>query len=288
MPIRFPIPRGAWDTHFHVFESGTHTKAAPGAAYAPMDAPVGKLDAMHQRIGIANGLVVQSTAAAADNDALIKLLAENPRLKGVARFTPDIDDREVERLHAAGVRGIRFAFASFMKQPRVERAVFDRAVARVAPFGWHVKVHVEGPDLIELADWFRSLKLPLVIDHAAHLRPAAGLDQPALKLLLELLQREHCWVLMCNFDRWSTNGAPHHADSLPMARRVLHAAPDRAIWGTDWPHPIYRNPHQPGEPPPNPVDLMNFLGEVVEGDSALLEKILVKNPGVLLGIKPRA
>ncbi|MFM9887683.1 MAG: amidohydrolase family protein [Burkholderiales bacterium] len=283
MSIRFPVPRGAWDMHFHVFESGTHTKPAPGAAYAPMDAPVGKLDAMHRQIGIDFGLVVQSTAAEANNDALIQLLAENPRLKGVARFTPTIDDREVERLHAAGVRGIRFAFASFMKQPRVERAVFERAAARVAPFGWHVKVHVEGNDLIELADWFRPLKLPLVIDHAAHLRPSAGLDQPALKVLVDLLKRENFWVLLCNFDRWSENGAPHHADSLPMARRVLHAAPDRAIWGTDWPHPMYRSPHQPSEPAPNPVELMNLLGEIVEGDGALLEKVLVKNPNALLG-----
>jgi 2-pyrone-4,6-dicarboxylate lactonase len=281
--LRFPVPSGAWDMHFHVFESGTHTKAAPGAAYTPMDAPVGKLDAMHKRIGIDHGLVVQSTAAAADNDALIKLLAENPRLKGVARVTPAIDDREVERLHAAGVRGIRFAFASFMKQPRVERAVFERAVARVAPFGWHVKVHVEGNDLIELADWFRPLQLPVVIDHASHLRPGAGLDQPALKLLLALLKRDNFWVLLCNFDRWSDHGAPRYADSLPMARRVLQAAPDRAIWGTDWPHPIYRNPHQPGEPPPDAVDLMNFLGEVVEGDQALVKKVLVKNPNTLLG-----
>ena len=283
MTIRFPVPRGAWDMHFHVFESGTHTKPASGAAYAPMDAPVGKLDLMHQEIVIDFGLVVQSTAAAANNDALIKLLTENPRLKGVARFTPAVDDREVERLHRAGVRGIRFAFASFMKQPRVERAVFERAVARVAPFGWHVKVHVEGHDLIELADWFRPLKLPVVIDHAAHLRPSAGLDQPALKLLVELLGRENFWVLLCNFDRWSDHGAPHHADALPMARSVLHAAPDRAIWGTDWPHPMYRNPHQAGDPPPNAEDLMNFIGTVVEGDRGLLEQILVKNPRTLLG-----
>jgi len=285
MPIRFAVPSGAWDTHFHVFESGTHTKPAAGAAYAPMDAPVEKLDLLHKRIGVDFGLVVQSTAAAADNDALIRLLAENPRLKGVARFTPALDDREIERLHQAGVRGIRFAFASFMKQPRIERAVFERAVARVAPFGWHVKVHVEGVDLIELADWFRPLTVPLVIDHAAHLRPSAGLDQPALKLLIELLKRDNVWVLLCNFDRWSDSGAPHHADSLPLARRVLHAAPDRAIWGTDWPHPMYRNPHHPNDPPPDPLDLINFLGEVAEGDRGLLEQVLVRNPDVLLGIR---
>jgi 2-pyrone-4,6-dicarboxylate lactonase len=283
MPIRFPVPRGAWDTHFHVFESGTHTKPAAGAAYAPMDAPVEKLDAMHRKIGIDYGLVVQSTAAAANNDALIGLLAANPRLKGVVRFTDALDDREIVRLHHAGVRGLRFAFASFMKQPRVERAVFERAIARVEPFGWHVKVHVQGEDLIELADWFRPLSLPLVIDHAAHLRPGAGPDQPALKLLLDLLKRENFWVLMCNFDRWSDNGAPDHADALPMARRVFHAAPGRSIWGTDWPHPIYRNPHHPGEPPPDPIDLLNFLGEVVERDAGLLEQILVRNPIALLG-----
>ena len=279
--VRFPVPPNAWDMHFHVFEAGAH--ANPGAAYAPMDAPVEKLDRMHQRIGIERGLVVQSTAATADNDALIRLLAANPRLRGVVRYTPALDEREIERLHAAGVRGVRFAFARFMKQPRVSRDVFDRTVALVAPFGWHVKVHVQGPDLLELADWFRDTRSPLVIDHVAHLLPSAGLQQPALACLLELTARPHIWNLLCNFDRWSDEGPPHYADALPMARRVLAAAPERAIWGTDWPHPIYRRPESPNDPAPDEALLLNLLGEIADDDQAMLQRILVDNPSRLLG-----
>lgn len=271
-------PSGAWDCHFHVFEHGTATPAAGTGAYRPMNATTALLDEMHARIGIDYGVAVQSTAEVADYKGFASMLQRNPRLRGVARFTEQMTDSDLERLHAAGVRGLRFAFASFMKQQRVPREVFERAVARVQPLGWHIKVHVEGRDLLELEDWLRPMKAPLVIDHIAHMRPQDGVDQPAMRLLLDLHRRDNVWVLLCNCDRWSNEGAPHYADSLAVARAVLHNAPDRVLWATDWPHPMYRNPFAPGEPAPDDAWLLDFLAQAAQEDARLLQKVLVENP----------
>jgi predicted TIM-barrel fold metal-dependent hydrolase len=282
--MTYQAPPGAWDCHFHVFEHGTATRAASTGAYRPMEATAALLDAMHARIGIQYGVAVQSTAEVAEYGAFAAMLQRNPRLRGVARFTEDLTDQDIERLHAAGVRGLRFAFASFMKQQRVSRDVFHRAVARVQPLGWHIKVHVEGPDLLELEDWLRPLKAPLVIDHMAHMRPEGGVEQPAMRLLLDLHRRDNVWVLLCNSDRWSAEGAPNYADGLPIARAVLRNAPERIIWGTDWPHPMYRNPFLPGEPPPDDAGLLAFLARAADEDAGLLQKVLVDNPGRLFSL----
>lgn len=276
--MTYRAPAGAWDCHFHVFEHGTATAAAGTGAYRPMNATVALLDRMHERIGIQHGVAVQSTAEVADYESFAAMLQRNPRLRGVARFTEEMTDQDIERLHASGVRGLRFAFASFMKQQRVSRDVFERAVQRVQPLGWHVKVHVEGSDLLELEDWLRGVRAPLVIDHIAHMRPEQGVDQPAMRLLLDLHRRENVWVLLCNCDRWSVDGPPHYADSLELARAVLRNAPERVIWATDWPHPMYRNPFMPGEPPPDEAWLLDFLARAAEQDDSLLQQVLVANP----------
>jgi predicted TIM-barrel fold metal-dependent hydrolase len=281
--MRYQPPAGAWDCHFHVFEHGTATKAAATGAYQPMEATTQLLDAMHARIGIQYGVAVQSTAEVADYEGFAAMLRRNPRLRGVARFTEEMTDKDIERLHEGGVRGLRFAFASFMKQQRVPRAVFERAVARVQPLGWHIKVHVEGPDLLELADWLRPMTAPLVIDHMAHMRPQGGVAQPAMRLLLELHRRDNVWVLFCNSDRWSDEGAPDYTDGLPIGRAVLQNAPERVIWGTDWPHPMYRNPFLPGEPAPDEARLLQFLVRAADGDAGLLRQVLVENPPSLFG-----
>jgi predicted TIM-barrel fold metal-dependent hydrolase len=246
-----------------------------------MDAPVSKLNAMHSSIGIARGVVVQSTAEVSDYDLFTQLLQENPRLRGVIRYSDDLSNANLDALHNAGVRGIRFAFARFMKQQRVTKATFLNTVERVRALGWHVKVHVEGPDLLEIEDWLRATNGTLVVDHMAHLRPEEGLEQPALRLLLDLQQGGNVWVGISNFDRWSNEGAPNYSDSLPLARTLIRNAPDRVIWATDWPHPMYRNPHVQNEPPPDAHNLLRFALECADHEANLIKKLLVTNPAAL-------
>ena len=111
-----PVPAGAWDTHFHVFDAPERAQPAAGTPYVPPDAPMSKLDAMHRYLGIDRGVMVQSAAVRADYGRFVEQLRANPRLRGVVRATEDLSDRHLEELHAAGVRGVRFAFARFIKQ----------------------------------------------------------------------------------------------------------------------------------------------------------------------------
>ena len=273
-----PVPAGAWDTHFHVFDAPERAQPAAGTPYVPPDAPMTKLDAMHRYLGIDRGVMVQSAAVRADYGRFVEQLRSNPRLHGVVRATEDLSDRHLEELHAAGVRGVRFAFARYMKQERPSIAAIQKMADRVKALGWHLKLHVDSSDLQELRDMLRSATVPVLIDHAANVKPASGVGHADFRLLLELHQRDNCWVLLGNFDRWSESGRPLFLDAIPLARAIIRNAPERVIWGTDWPHPMYRNPYSQGEPAPDERELLNLVAEAAERDGATIERILVRNP----------
>ena len=231
---------------------------------------------MHKALGIDRGVLIQNTAAQVNYASFIAELKGNARLRGVAVVNDATTDAELKQLHDAGVRGVRFHFAAFLKKrPTLE--TFKRAVDRIAPMGWHVLVHVEGVDLIELQSLFVSLKIPVIIDHIAHVDVALGIGQPAFKTLLELHKRDHVWVKIANSDRWSITGAPAYADAIPFGRALVANVPDRLIWGTDWPHVMYKRPLLGGEPPPDEADLLNLLYDFAP-DPVTLKKILVDNP----------
>ncbi len=269
-------PAGACDTHFHIFGPGPGRLADPTSAYQPLDAPESALEAMHKALGIDRGVLIQHMAAQVNYPAFIAELKGNPRLRGVALINDATTDAELEQLHAAGVRGVRFHFVAFLKKrPTLE--TFKRAVDRIAPLGWHVLAHVAGAELLELHSLLASLKLPVIIDHIAHMDVALGVEQPAFKALLELHRRDHVWVKLANSDRWSMTGAPGYADAIPFGRALVANAPERLIWGTDWPHVMYKQPLTQGDPPPDEADLLNLLYDFAPAP-ATLKQILVDNP----------
>lgn len=269
-------PAGSCDTHFHFFNPGAGRKDDPAAAYRTMDAPESALDGMHKALGIDRGVLIQNTAAEVNYPVFIAELKRNPWLRGVAVINDATTDAELQQLHDAGVRGVRFHFVAFLKKrPTLE--TFKRATDRIAPLGWHVLVHLEPRDLLELSGLFASLKLPVIVDHIAHVDVALGTEQPAFKALLDLHRRDHVWVKIANSDRWSMTGAPSYADALPFGRALVANVPDRLIWGTDWPHVMYKRPLVGDEPPPDEADLLNLLYDFAP-DPVTLKKILVDNP----------
>jgi 2-pyrone-4,6-dicarboxylate lactonase len=272
---RFMPPPGACDTHFHVFDGGPGEQADPKAGYKPVVGPMRALDTMHRALGIERGVLVQNTAVKADYAAFSAQLRSNARFRGVAVMDDATSDADLEKLHAAGVRGVRFHFAAFLKK-RPTMATFMRSVERIRPLGWHVLVHVLPQDLLELAKTFEKLPVTLIIDHIAHIDCALGVEQPAFRALLDLHRREHCWVKISNSDRWSAEGPPHYRDAVPFGRALARNAPERLLWGTDWPHVLYKWPDRPSEPP-DEAHLLNLLYEMVP-DAAVLKKILVDNP----------
>jgi predicted TIM-barrel fold metal-dependent hydrolase len=141
--------------------------------------------------------------------------------------------------------------------------------------GWVVKLHAVADEYLEYADLFRPLKLPTVIDHMGHFYFKDGMDQPVIPFLDEMLRKENVWIMLSNADRRSALGAPYD-DALPFARRFIAAAPERCIWGTDWPHTHYQGAM------PNDAALLELLYRFA-GDEATARRILVDNPNRLWG-----
>ncbi len=270
--LRARMPAGAWDTHFHT----TH------ALGTDHDHPVAGALALQASIGVARGVLVQARLhGATDADFLADLQAV-PQWRGIAQIEDSTTDAQLDVLHAAGVRGIRYNFAGFLNR-RPTDAAFRRGVERAAARGWHVLLHVEPAELLELADTIAGLPLPVVIDHCAHLRTAQGLEQQALHTLLELARLPHRWMKLSSLDRWAPSGAPRYEEAVALGQRVVANAPERVLWATDWPHVMYKDPRAPGDAPPRLEDLLALLFAILGDDAVLLRRILVDNPERLYG-----
>jgi predicted TIM-barrel fold metal-dependent hydrolase len=150
---------------------------------------------------------------------------------------------------------------------------FWRIIDRVAPRGWHVVLHFDAVDLPAYADDLDRLPVPYVIDHLARIDAARGLDQEPFARLCELLHDERAWVKISGAERLSAAGPPGYADVVPYARAVIDIAPDRVLWGTDWPHPNVRQM-------PDDGDLVDVLAAFAP-DEATRTRILVDNPAKL-------
>jgi predicted TIM-barrel fold metal-dependent hydrolase len=148
----------------------------------------------------------------------------------------------------------------------------------VRELGWYVKIQPEATGIVGQVEKFESLGMPIVIDHMGRANPELGTADPGFAKLLSLLHNGNFWVMLSLVEKTSRTGAPWD-DVVPMVRALVEAAPDRCIWGSDWPHPVSV------KQPPNEGDLMEFLQRAVP-DAAALERILVANPALLFGFAP--
>jgi predicted TIM-barrel fold metal-dependent hydrolase len=267
---RFKLPPLACDAHCHVFGPADKFPYAPGRRYTPADAPKETLAALHDFLGIERAVIVHASAHGTDHRALLDALEWAPkRFRGTCNADDSFTERDFQRLHDAGVRGVRFNFVKHLggiPEPQLMRRVLER----VRPFGWHVLLHVDGGDIEMLAPLFRSLPVPFVIDHMGRVPSAAGIEQPAFRSLLELVRLENCWIKVSGAERISF---PPYDAALPFAHALVSASPDRCLWGTDFPHP---NPtHEADE-----AELIDLIPLFVP-DPAQQKKLLVHNPARL-------
>jgi predicted TIM-barrel fold metal-dependent hydrolase len=195
------------------------------------------------------------------------------RYRGVALLAGNESDAELVRMSALGVCGIRLNFLRHLGgAPDIAAA--RRTIDRVAELRWHVQLHFDASGLIEFNDFIRAIRGTFVIDHMGRAPVAGGLDQGPFRALLKLLELPNCWVKVSGADRITARGSPYH-DVVPFARTIVERAPDRVVWGTDFPHPMLKMT------PDNPalVDLVPFIAE----DVAVRRKLLVENPAKLYG-----
>ncbi|MDE2145395.1 MAG: amidohydrolase family protein [Burkholderiales bacterium] len=276
---RFELPPGAVDAHCHVFGPGAEFPFAPERKYTPCDAGKAQLYALRDHLGFARNVVVQATCHGADNRAMVDACrASGGRARGVATVRRGIADAELQALHDAGVRGVRFNFVRRLVDftPRDE---LMEIAARIAPLGWHVVVYFEAVDLPELWDFFTALPTTVVVDHMGRPDVSLPVDGPQFGLFVKLM-REHpnVWSKVSCPERLSVAGPPAldgeraaYRDVVPFARRLVEGFPDRVLWGTDWPHPNLKH-HMPDD-----GLLVDFIPHIAVTPE-LQTRLLVTNP----------
>ncbi|MBX6329164.1 MAG: amidohydrolase family protein [Pseudolabrys sp.] len=271
----FRMPAGACDAHCHVFGPAAKFPYAPGRRYTPADAPKEMLRALHAHLGIERAVIVQASCHGTDNSAMLDAIADDPRrYRGVAIVDDTFGDRDLDLLHAGGVRGVRFNFVKHLGGAP-EEGVFRRVIDRIKDRGWHVVLHLDASDIEPLSAMMRRLPLPFVIDHMGRVPAQAGLDQPGLRALLELARLENCWIKVSGAERISM---PPYDQAVPIARALMQAAPHRVLWGTDFPHP--NATHVADE-----ADLVDLLPRYAP-DALAQRRLLVDNPAKLYGFDP--
>jgi 2-pyrone-4,6-dicarboxylate lactonase len=265
-------PADACDAHCHVFGPPERFPYATGRPYTPSEpAPKERLAALHAHLGLSRAVIVQATPHGTDNAAMLDAIASsNGRYRGVALVPKDVDDRGLEALHAGGVRAARFNFVKHLGGAP-DPAYFRRTVERVKALGWHVELHFDAQDLDEYADMLLALPVPFVIDHMGRLKSAGGIEQSGLQALLRLLKHDKAHVKISGSERLSSSGKRPFDDAVPVARAIVAAAPDRIVWGTDWPHPNVPNDM------PDDGELVDLFSRIVD-EPALQRRILVDNP----------
>jgi 2-pyrone-4,6-dicarboxylate lactonase len=269
-PSAFTPPPGATDSHCHIFGPGWRFPYSADRSYTPPDSGIDDFERLQARLGLSNAVFVQASCHGTDNAAMLDALVRGGgRYAGVAMIDESFTDVQIQELHDAGVRGTRFNFVAHLGGAP-ELAVFWRIVHRVAAWGWHIVLHFDAKDLTSYAPLLNAMPVPYVIDHMARVVAGDGVDQEPFRELLSLMADDRCWVKVSGAERLTSGGTPPYDDVVPYAQALIAAAPDRVLWGTDWPHPNVRAM-------PDDGDLVDLLATYAP-DPVVRHRILVDNP----------
>jgi predicted TIM-barrel fold metal-dependent hydrolase len=277
---RYTPPPDACDAHCHIFGPAAKFPYAPNRTYTPQDAGKETLAALHRHLGFSRAVLVQASCHGIDNSAMVDAMQSSQgRWRGVAMVGKDVTDRELERLHAAGARGARFNFVAHLGGAPDLTAV-NEVIARIEPLGWHIELHLDAEDIGTYRGFLDSLRVPFIVDHMGRIEAGHGLDQQPFREMLDLMKNEPAWVKVSGTDRVSSKaheggsvGSGRFDDAIPFAQALIEAAPDRVLWGTDFPHPN-------AKVMPNDGELVDLFATICP-DAAMQRKILVENPNTL-------
>ena len=261
-------PPGAVDAHCHVFGPEARFPFAPERKYTPCDAGKEDLWALRDHLGFTRNVIVQATCHGADNRALVDALAHaGDRARGVATVRRDVTMEELGRLHAAGVRGVRFNFVKRLVD-RLPQEDLQEIAGKIAPLGWHVVIYFEAEELSEIQELVTALPTIVVVDHMGRPDVTRPVEGEGFQLLEE---HGNFWTKVSCPERLSVSGPPGYADVVPFARHLVERFRDRVLWGTDWPHPNMKS-HMPDD-----GKLVDCLPRIAPTE-ALRRALLVDNP----------
>lgn len=268
------VPAGAWDCHTHIYGPWSRFPLPAGAAYTPPPAPFSDLTETHARLGITHGVLVQAAPYGTDHGAILAAIADSDgRYRGVGIIDLSLDLDALRALHVGGLRGARFNLMGHLPGAR-DPAVLGELAERVRPLGWHVLLHGEMSVLLPVLDAMADVTTPIVIDHMARPDLTRPVDRGQVAALEAHLRRPDRWIKLSGIDRAMGGAAGPWPLGGDHAARLLAAAPDRAIWGSDWPHPNIKGPV------PDDAALLDFLFDIC-GDEAAVQGVLVDNPARL-------
>jgi len=271
-PAGWPAPPNACDAHFHVLDP----RFPSPDAWRPEGMTLGDYEQLQKRIGTRRGVLVQAKYHRTDSACLLDALARmGGDGRGIAVVHPDVPDAELRRLHDGGVRGLRFSLwnpADTVTTPEMIAPLSHR----IADLGWHAQLHLSAAQWLDHAGLIAGLPCPVVIDHMGRLPPREGPDHPAFAAIARLIEGGRAWVKLSGAYLNTEDGPPGYADATRMARAFVRLAPERLVWGSDWPH-VTEAAHKPDD-----ARLFDLLAEWTE-DEALRDRILVDNPAALYG-----
>lgn len=272
-PASFDIPANACDTHAHVISADTSRfPLSPIRSYTPVPATEDQYLAMLDAQGMTYGVLVQVSVYGTDNRYMLDVLGRHrDRLRGVAVIDPHVSDAELDAMHAAGVRGVR---VNVLFKGGVGLHEVNRIADRIKELGWHMQFLVDARQLPELLPVMRRLPVVGVLDHMGHMPVSEGNASPGYQAMLHLLTDYGWWVKLSGAYRIS-NDENRFGDTIQRAQGLVEAAPDRCLWGSDWPHVAIPKMVDTGE-------LRNQLAQWIP-DEATRHRILVHNPAALYG-----
>ncbi|WP_213309138.1 amidohydrolase family protein [Paraburkholderia sacchari] len=272
-PATFDVPHFACDAHAHVVSPDATTyPVVPDRSYTPVPCPAEAYLAMLDANGMERGVLVQISVYGTDNRYMLEVLRRNPaRLRGVGVVAPDVTDHELAEMHDAGVRGLRL---NVLYGGGIGLSAMEALAARIEDMGWHLQLLLDARQLPELMPRLQKLTLPVVVDHMGHMPVEMGTQHPGFQALKHLLAEHGWWTKLSGAFRISDEPAPY-PNVTEWAQTLIEAAPDRLVWGSDWPHVAVRTMPDAGQ-------LRNLLAKWIP-DATLRHKVLVSNPERLYG-----
>lgn len=270
------LPPEACDTHVHIYAPPGRYRYSPRRSYDP--APCTLDDYLHvqRTLGIERAVVVNPSPYGNENRPTLDAIARvGSRFRGVAVLTPDVTDKELTRLHDRGMRGVR---VTTLAGGGTRAEHLGTLADKIKDMDWVMQVHLDRiGDLVALAPLLEKLPVRYLIDHFGRVRGGEGIAHPAFRTLLRLLREdERCWVKLCSFYRLSDAGPPDYADMVPVAQALIATAPDRLVWGTNWPHPQHFGKM------PNDGDLVDAMRSWTD-DATVFRRLFADNPARLFG-----
>jgi len=269
-PPKLKAPANACDCHHHIYDA--KYPVDPKSTLRPGDAFVEDYRAFQKRIGTNRNVVVQPSTYGIDNRVTLDAVAAfGPQARAVVVVNDTISDAELKRMHEQGARGIRFNLA---QTGATTPEMIEPLSKRVNELGWHIQINAAAAKIAEIMPILEKVPSPIVFDHLAHIPEPEGANHPLFAQVMKLIDKGRAWVKLSGAYADTKVGPPTYADSTIVAQAYAKAAPERCVWGSDWPHP--------GEREKKPDDAVLFdLLLAWAPDETLRHRILVENPAVL-------